>query len=88
MLPPVSVPIPPRKSPAATPLAEPELDPPAQVVTSQGLHGSGNGLVGSGMPIENSMVVVLPVTTAPAARNLETIGASLPGPQMGSWIRL
>src|SRR6266481_8727868 len=74
MLPPVSVPRPPRTSPADTPLPVPELDPPGQAPMSQGLRGMGNGLAGSGMPHAYSMVVSLPVMTAPAARRRATTG--------------
>ena len=88
MLPPVSVPIPVRKKPAATPLPVPELDPPGHVVVSHGLRGIGNGLSKSGMPIANSIVVTLPVITAPAALRRATTGPSLPAPQSGSSTRL
>src|SRR5882757_1290573 len=67
MLPPVSVPMPARNMPAATPLPVPELDPPGQVFVSHGLRGNGNGFAGSGIPHANSIVVTLPGITAPAA---------------------
>jgi hypothetical protein len=77
-LPAVSVPTPPRKQPVAMPLAVPELDPPAHFELSHGLRGTGNGLSGSGHPVMNSIVVFLPVKTAPAARRRATTGASTP----------
>src|SRR5215470_12975870 len=77
MLPPVSVPRPPRNIPAAIPLAVPELEPPAHVVRSQGLRGTGKGFSASGYPTASSIVVVLPTMIPPPARNRETTGASL-----------
>src|SRR5579859_847107 len=74
ILPPVSVPSPPRKKPAATPAPVPELDPPGQCAVFHGLRGTGNGLSGSGMPVANSIVLVLPVMTAPAACKRATTG--------------
>jgi hypothetical protein len=59
-----------------TPDAEPELDPPAHRVVSQGLRGSGNGFAGSGLPRANSIVGVFPTITAPAACRRATAGAS------------
>src|SRR6185437_3262817 len=88
MLPPVSVPKPPRNRPAATPLPVPELDPPGQVRVSHGFRGSGKGFDGSGAPMANSIVVTLPVITAPAARSRATTGASRPAPQASSRTRL
>src|SRR4051812_35183802 len=69
MLPAVSVPTAPRNIPSATPDAEPELEPPAHLAESHGFRGTGKGLAGSGIPHANSIVVVLPMTTAPAARS-------------------
>ncbi len=88
MLPPVSVPSPPWNSPAATPLPVPELEPPGQVSVSQGLRGTGKGLEASGMPQANSIVLVLPRMTLPAARSRFTTGASPWLPHAGSRIRL
>ena len=82
--PPVSVPSAPRKSPAATPAPLPEEDPPGHVSGFQGLRGTGNGFDASGMPIANSIVEVLPMITAPAARSRATTGASCPSPHAGS----
>src|SRR6185437_12275515 len=87
MLPPVSVPSAPSTAPVATELPEPELEPPAHRDRSHGFFGIGNGLVGSGIPIANSMVVVLPMTMPPALRNRVTTTAS-PSLQAGSRIRL
>src|SRR5687767_8434976 len=84
MLPPVSVPRAPRNRPAATPLAEPELDPPGQRRGSAGWRGTGKGFDGSGIPHANSIVVDLPQITAPAARSRATAGASPRSPHDGS----
>ena len=83
-LPPVSLPSPPRIRPAATPVPVPTLDPPGQRSMSHGLRWVGNGPSASGAPIANSIVVVLPVMTAPCARRRATTGASTPRPQSGS----
>ena len=88
MLPPVSVPMPARNSPDATPLPVPELDPPGQASRFHGLRGIGNGLSKSGIPIANSIVVTLPVMTAPASRSRVTTGPSWPAPHSGSSTRL
>jgi hypothetical protein len=76
MLEPVSVPTAAVIMPAATPAAEPALDPPHQCERDQGLRGTGNGLVSSGNPNANSSVVVLPITIAPAARSRAMHSAS------------
>jgi len=88
ILPPVSVPSPAKKSPAATPDPVSELYPPGHLFRSQGFLGSGNGFVGSGMPNANSIVVVLPTMIAPASRSRLTTGASLSAPHSGSSTRL
>src|SRR6185437_6667014 len=88
MLPPVSVPIPARNRPAARPFPVPALDPPGDRARSHGFAGIGNGLVGSGDPMANSNVVVLPVITAPAAFSRLTTGASRPAPHDRSWTTL
>ena len=67
---------------------EPELEPPAQVEVSHGFSGIGKGFSGSGQPIANSIVVVLPMITAPAVRSRATTGASTLCPQSGSIIKL
>ena len=87
MLPPVSVPSAPSINPAATPLPEPEEDPPVHRSVFQGLRGTGNGLVLSGMPTANSMVVSLPITIAPAARRRLSTGPSPWSPQDGGSTR-
>jgi len=61
----VSVPIPGKNNPAATPAPVPELTR-GQVAGSHGLRGTGYSLLSSGIPKANSMVEVLPVITAPA----------------------
>ena len=50
MLPPVSVPMPAQKIPAATPFAVPELDPPAHRSSAHGLRGIGKWLGRVGKP--------------------------------------
>ena len=88
MLPPVSLPIPPRNSPAAIPFAVPELDPPGHLAKSHGFRGIGKGFVGSGIPIANSLVVVFPIMTAPASFSLFITGPSRLFPQDGSRTKL
>src|SRR4051812_29498161 len=48
--PPVSVPMPARNRPAATPLPVPALDPAGECSRFHGLSGTAKGLVGSGEP--------------------------------------
>src|SRR3979409_722575 len=79
--PPVSVPSPPSTSPAATAMPVPALDPAAECSTFHGFLGMGKPFSGSGAPQANSLVTVLPMMTAPAARSRSTTGASQWAPQ-------
>ncbi|CAB5027995.1 unannotated protein [freshwater metagenome] len=79
MLPPVSVPSPPRNRPAASPEAVPELEPPGQCSRSQGFLGRGSPASGSGAPSAYSDSDVLPTITAPRSRSRATASASTPG---------
>src|SRR5205823_10510818 len=65
--PPVSVPIPPRISPAATPAPVPLLLPAVKCSVFHGLRAGGLGKSKDGPPSANSWVVVLPISTVPAA---------------------
>ena len=74
--PPVSVPSPPSTIPAATAMPVPALEPDAECSRFHGFLGIGNPLSGSGAPHAYSLVTVLPMMTAPAARKRSTTGAS------------
>ena len=63
------------KNPSATPAADPLLDPPGVCRRLCGLP------VGPGLRVANSVVTVLPITTAPAARAQATGAASARGCQ-------
>ena len=68
----VSVPIAMSASPVATATADPELDPP---LMNSGLRLSGTAPYGERVPtrpVANWSRLVLPTTTAPAARNAAT----------------
>src|SRR5260221_14474625 len=69
--PPVSEPSAATQRPAATAAAEPPLDPEGTRVRSQGLQTGGVTL-----PQANSWVRVLPISTAPAARNRDAAAES------------
>ena len=71
--PPVQVPIPTMNWDAATPVAEPVLDPPATRSKSQGFFA------GHWSAVANSLVPTLPTMTAPAALSLATEVASKEG---------
>ena len=71
MEPTTCVPKPIGKNPAATPAAEPLLEPPGVRAGSCGLR------VGPGWEAANSVVTVLPSTMAPASRKALTDAASL-----------
>src|SRR5690606_21075444 len=88
MLPPVSVPSPPRNSPAALPDAVPELEPPGQRSRSHGLRGTGRPASGSGAPKAYSESVALPTSTPPAVRRRATASASSFGGAAGLATRL
>ena len=79
--PPVSLPVPPRTSPAATEAPVPLDEPPVKRVVSQGLRAGGQGRSKLGPPSANSWVASLPMTTAPASRSFFTENAS----DFGTW---
>src|SRR4051795_6650962 len=77
--PPVSLPIAPGHSPAATATPEPDDDPEGSSATSHGLRAGGHGRSNEEPPMANSHVASLPVMTAPALRNRLTVKASSAG---------
>ena len=79
MEPPVSVPIAPAHSPAATAAPEPEDDPEGSRDKSHGLRAGGQGRSNDVPPMANSQVDSLPVNTAPASRRHFTVKASSAG---------
>src|SRR4051812_9053739 len=81
MEPPVSEPVPPRMTPAATAAAVPEEEPAVDRVVSQGLRGGGQGRSKDGPPLANSCVASLPSITAPPAAQDATAAAS----RTGTW---
>ncbi|GIU89929.1 MAG: hypothetical protein KatS3mg010_1028 [Acidimicrobiia bacterium] len=72
----MSEPRPSGANPAATAAAEPPDDPPGTRVGSCGLRVGPNAEFSVDDPIANSSRLVLPTTTAPAARNRSTTVAS------------
>src|SRR3954452_13061577 len=81
MEPPVSEPRARSAKPAATAAALPPLEPPGTRVGSCGLRVGPKAEFSVDEPIANSSRVVLPMTTAPAARNRSTTVASYGGLQ-------
>ena len=75
----VSVPIAASAMPLATAAAGPELEPPLRRSGSCGLRQSPLCGLRPSMPQANSLVLPLPITTAPAARSRSTTGASASG---------
>src|ERR1035437_2467257 len=75
ILPAVWVPNASGKKQSATPAAEPEEEPPGVCAGLAGL------VVGPGVRVANSVVTVLPTTTAPAARAAATAAQSAFGRQ-------
>ncbi len=65
--------------PAATAAADPPLEPPAMRDASQGFAVRPKCGLTVVMPQANSWVLVLPTTSAPAARSAATAGASRSG---------
>src|SRR5262245_803614 len=65
--------------PAATAIAEPELDPPGISAGSNRLRAMPWGVRTPTRPVANWSRLVLPMTMAPAARRRATQVASLPG---------
>ena len=76
----VSVPRARSTRPSATATAEPELEPPEIRAGSQALRTAPYGLRVPTRPVANWSRLVLPRTTAPAARSRATAVASLRGP--------
>src|SRR5882762_1563598 len=81
MDPPVSEPRPSGAYSAATAAALPPLEPPGTRVMSCGLRVGPNAEFSVDDPIANSSRFVLPMVTAPAARNRSTTVASYGGRQ-------
>src|SRR3954469_18856885 len=79
--PPVSVPSAAGIRPAATPAAEPLLDPPVKCPVFHGLRAGGHGRSNDGPPCANSCVVSLPSSTPPAAYKRAVVAAS----SWGTW---
>src|SRR5437763_16401800 len=77
--PPVSVPMPPRTSPAATAAPVPLLLPAVKWSVFHGLRAGGFGRSKEGPPSANSCVVVLPINTVPASARLSAQAASVSG---------
>ena len=79
MEPSVSVPSATSASPAATAAPEPPLEPPGMRAGSHGLPVRPKCGFSVVIPHANSWVLVLPITSAPAARSAATTGASRSG---------
>ena len=75
----VSVPSARSTSPSATATAEPELDPPETYAGSTALRTAPYGLRVPTSPVANWSRLVVPSTSAPAARSRATTGASASG---------
>src|SRR5258708_28021564 len=74
--PPVSDPVPPRISPAATAAPVPLLLPAVKCSVFQGLRARGKGRSELGPPSANSCVVNLPISTVPATASLSAQAAA------------
>src|SRR6202042_3096267 len=77
--PPVSVPMPSGARNPATAALEPPPEPPGVRVRSHGLCDGPYAECSVELPIANSSMLVLPSTTMPASRILDTIVASYGG---------
>src|SRR5947209_19313649 len=77
--PPVSVPIPHKIIPAATAAPVPLEEPAVKCSAFHGLHAGGFGRSKDGPPSANSCVVVLPISTVPAAASFSAQVASISG---------
>ncbi len=77
--PPVSDPVPPRISPAATAAPVPDDDPAVKRSLFQGLRAGGHGTSNDGPPKANSCVASLPSMTVPASAHFFTVCASRVG---------
>src|ERR1700677_2917287 len=83
--PPVSVPVPPRTSPAATAAPVPLDEPPVWCSVFQGLRAGGHGRSNEGPPRANSCMVSFPIKIVPASASLRTVVASTRGTLFMSW---
>ena len=83
--PPVSDPMPPSTSPAATAAAVPLLDPAVLRAVSQGLRAAGQGRSGSGPAKACSWQASLPSMTMPATARSAAAAASLRSSQPANW---
>src|SRR5579862_6496078 len=77
--PPVSDPVPPRISPAATAAPVPDDEPAVKCSGFQGLRAGGHGRSKDGPPMANSCVASLPIITVPASASFVTVTASFAG---------
>src|ERR1700712_3198589 len=77
--PPVSDPVPPSTSPAATAAPVPEDEPAVKWSGFHGLRAGGQGRSNDGPPIANSCVASLPISTTPASAHLATTTESSVG---------
>src|SRR5437867_1849375 len=84
MEPPVSLPNAPAASPPATAAADPPDDPPGTRLRSHGFRVGWKAECSVDEPIANSSRLVLPRTTAPAARSRSTTVASYGGTNASS----
>src|SRR4051794_25489972 len=77
--PPVSEPMAPSATPAATAAPEPLLEPPVKCSVFQGLRAGGHGASKDGPPWAYSDVASLPRSTAPDSRSFAAAAASSRG---------
>ena len=75
----VSVPSAKLTIPCATATAEPAEDPPGTMAGSMAFRGTGKGVRTPTSPVANWSRLVLPMTSAPAARSRATVKASACG---------
>ena len=84
MEPPVSEPVAPWTSPAASAAPEPLLEPPGMWARFHGLRAAGKRCPGNWMPKANSWVMSLPSSTVPACCQRWTQVASSSGTHSAS----
>src|ERR1700759_4370015 len=77
--PPVSEPVPPSTSPAATAAPVPDDEPAVKCAGFHGLRAGGQGRSKDGPPMANSCVASLPIITVPESAHLRTVVASAVG---------
>src|SRR5476651_1379441 len=77
--PPVSLPVPPSTSPAATAAPVPLEEPPVWRSGFHGLRAGGHGRSNDGPPSANSCVASFPIKIVPASASLRTAVASVAG---------